>query len=84
MALGALQRWQELLSSCASALGEHMEEFKQRLLRLQNTNVRRGQLAVLQLFSRAINRDNFRLLPDSSGNTFYFKVILDSKGNMQI
>lgn len=35
MALGALQQRQPLLSSGANALGEYMEEFKQRLLRLQ-------------------------------------------------
>lgn len=36
MAPGALQQQQQaLLSLCANALGEHMEEFKQRLLRLQ-------------------------------------------------
>lgn len=85
MPLGALQQQQQqlLLSSCANALGEHMEEFKQRLLRLQKQMSGVGSV-VLQLFCSVVNRDNFCLLPDSSGNIFYFKVILDSKGKMQI
>lgn len=65
-----------------------MEELKQRLHEVavarESKVLERGQLVGLQLFSGVIARYNFLLLPDFSGNIFYFKIILDSKGNLQI
>lgn len=64
-----------------------MEELKQRLHEIavarESKMLQRGQLVVLQLFSSVITRHNLFLLPDFSGNIFYFKIILDSKGNLR-
>lgn len=65
-----------------------MAELKRRpheiAVNRESKMLQRGQLVVLQLLSGVIARHDFFPLPDFSGNIFYFEIVLDGKGNLQI